>query len=341
MAFIDTIVVGFIGTGASNVSAAVAPLFATMITLYLVLWGFALWRGLIQEPFSDFVVRIMKIALIAMFAVNAGVYNVQIAARLYAVPTGLVATLLSGVNVATDGFAGASTGSLIDQQLANFMDVYKLFADAAAAGSGVVEPLTLWLQGAFLLVFGVAVVIFGAALIILSKVALGIILALGPLFIICLLFEPTRNFFSSWLNQALNFVLLFVLTGAVVALSAYLTREWSTQIITRVGGDVPELPMVLGLVVLAGSIMLVLWQLPGIASGLAGGVQIGTLGAVGWVMRTGMRTAGAPARGAMTAYRWRRDRNTRRLANEANSAIAAHYQRGSDGAPARNSIRRR
>src|SRR3546814_6220371 len=48
----------------------------------------------------------------------------------------------------------------------------------------------------------------GFEITIFAKVALAIIIALGPIFIALALFEPTRRFFHGWLGQTINYIVL-------------------------------------------------------------------------------------------------------------------------------------
>src|SRR3546814_12601313 len=55
----------------------------------------------------------------------------------------------------------------------------------------------------------------GFAITIFAKVALAIIIALGPIFIALALFEPTRRFFHGWLGQTINYIVLLAVIIAV------------------------------------------------------------------------------------------------------------------------------
>jgi type IV secretion system protein VirB6 len=52
------------------------------------------------------------------------------------------------------------------------------------------------------------------------KIALAIIIALGPIFIALSLFEPTRRFFHGWLGQAFNYI---VLMGVIIAITTLIS----------------------------------------------------------------------------------------------------------------------
>jgi len=110
----------------------------------------------------------------------------------------------------------------------------------------------------------------GFGVTLLAKLALALLIALGPLFIACALFNVTRRFFFGWLAQAINYLVLFALILAVLQLVlALVAGQWS-----RIeGGD----PVAGGLVFVALCLLAMIFflQTPTIASGIAGGASAG------------------------------------------------------------------
>jgi type IV secretion system protein VirB6 len=109
----------------------------------------------------------------------------------------------------------------------------------------------------------------------LSKVALTAILALGPLFIISLLFETTAGYFNSWIRQLSNYFLVPVLVMAVNLLVLKLFSRAASAAAIANAGEVDQIfPfLVMGLVSL-----LALASVLAIAAGLAGGVALSAFG---------------------------------------------------------------
>ena len=73
------------------------------------------------------------------------------------------------------------------------------------------------------------VCVYTIFLIALSRVALAVLLALGPLFIVMALFDATRRFFEAWLHELSNYALVAILTVMVSALMLDLVQAYATR----------------------------------------------------------------------------------------------------------------
>ena len=114
----------------------------------------------------------------------------------------------------------------------------------------------------------------GAALvlIILAKLAMAVLLALGPVFIMLYLFRATRGFFEGWIRQLANFALLIVLTFGVLALILKII-EPSTAAFAAKGASVQlrDTAQYLLMAVIAGFLFALI---PGFAAGVVGGFAL-------------------------------------------------------------------
>jgi type IV secretion system protein VirB6 len=301
---IDAVFVGFAANGAAAVAAAARTPFNVLVTLYVVLWGLAMWRGLIREPLSDGLMRMLKIVLIGTCALNMGIYVPRIANALYRSPDQLAAVLIPSASP-------AATGTALDIALQRGIDVSTAFIDALSITSPIAS-FAVAAQGLIVFLATVALVGYATALIVLAKVALSIVLALGPLFIALLLFEPTKHFFSAWIAQALNSLFSYVVAVALVALGMQFFSISAADTLSAMAGQFPDLKSTVRMFIVGGAVFIALLQAGAIASALAGGVQMGTLGGVGWAMRKGGAALGSPAAAWQGARGW----NDRRLARD-------------------------
>ena len=149
-------------------------------------------------------------------------------------------------------------------------------------GNATVIP-SLGLLLVALLIWGAGVVAtaFGAFLYALSKMALAVLLGIGPIFILLLIFDGTKRFFESWLGQALNYVFLIVLTSATIKLMVTIIDYYLGVSMAVTVAD-PTIDRALPAIVLCVICALISMQMPSIASALGGGAAISTLGAAAW-----------------------------------------------------------
>lgn len=299
---VDTAVTGFYLAASGRVAAAAMTPFRLLVTVFIFLWGLAMWRGLINEPLGDGVARVFRIVLIGTIALGAGVYGPVIASFLYNTPGQLASVVSGGVtNPQTVMDTALSRG---DDIASAFMSLVS-FSSPGASFAAILSALVVW-------IFTALVVLYGAALIVLSKVILGIVIALGPLFIALLLFDSTKRFFESWLGQALNYLFVFSLVVASVNIMfALWTPQLDYALLNNAAGFSALIPMI----IVGGAAFIILMQVPTLASGLAGGVQLGTLGAIGW--------AGNKARSAIGAARPQNIRNAARSVRRDYMAVKA------------------
>lgn len=279
---------GYVGSVSTNVISAITPVATTLLLIYVALWGWSMMRGVISEPITDGAGRIIRLTLITAIALNIGYYNTFIADFLWGAPDALA-------SVVVGGYTGPASGvQYLDGLLSKMFDFGGSYYQAAQADSTLGVPdLGKLLVAVLIWAAGVVVTGYGAFLYALSKMALAVILAVGPIFVLLIIFEPTRRFFDAWIGQALNYVFMVMLTAAAVALILTIIESFlgspmaaTFQETTPLGGAIPAIVFsVIG--------VLVLMQVASMASALGGGVAIGTLGAVAWAYGRTKGTAAA------------------------------------------------
>lgn len=268
----------YINGSASNVIEAITPVATTLLIIYVVLWGWTMMRGLISEPITDGVSRIVRLALITGIALNLGRYNAYLGDMLWNSPEALARVVT--------GTTSESSISFLDTLMSKIYNFGSPFYVKAYADSGLTGIPDLGLLFMAFAIWGVGVLTtaFSAFLLVLSKMALAILIAIGPIFVLLIIFEPTKRFFDVWLGQALNYVFLALLTAAATKLILGILETYLTNASPGSNAD-PTLNQAIPALGFALVGFLVLLQMPSIASALGGGVAISTLGAASWTYK--------------------------------------------------------
>ena len=255
--FVDERLQVFLGDRLSSVIAQVEGPLRIALVLYVVLYGIAILRGAISEPVMDFAVRSLKLAFLYLLATTTA-YSTFVTEPLF---TGLPNALTEAIS----GSGTPSVGAAFDQ----------FFAYAAWLGEDISREASAFNPGPYVVSAGVFLVgalaaALGFGVVVLAKLALALLVALGPIFIACALFDATRRFFFGWLSQAVNYLVLFALIIVIFQLVLSLVRDQWGAI---QGND----PMIGGLIFIAlcllGAIFFL--QTPSIAAGIAGGASAG------------------------------------------------------------------
>ncbi len=255
--FVDGKLDTFLNERTASAIAVVAGPLRVALVLYVLLYGIAILRGAISEPIMDFAVRSLKLALIYMLATT-------VAYTSY-VTTPLFHTLPDTLTQAISGAGVPDVGAAFDQF---FGRAAYMAQKIGQTGSAV--NLAPWILAAVVYVVGAAVSALGFGVVMIAQVALALLIALGPIFVACCLFDASRRYFWGWLSQALNYVVLFALIITVFQLILSLVaQEWA-----QIDG---QNPMSGGLIFIALSLLAAIFflQTPAIAAGIAGGASVG------------------------------------------------------------------
>jgi len=270
-----------------------------LLGIYIALWGWAMMRGTIQEPVLDGFTRIIRLTVIVAIAINITQYERFIAHYLFDLPN-IMSTFI--VNAANPGGPPPSSNlSYLDEAMAKFDAISTAMIDLSLSQKNVIgiPNMTAYLTGWLVYIGGALLTAYCAFLLALSKIALSVLLGIGPIFVLCLIFEPMKRFFETWLGQALNFVMLVILTSATLSIILKIIMGFLGT--GGPGGTLvttPQVSLALTTVIFCGIGLLIMIQVPAIASALGGGVAISTLGAAAAVMGKMARFSKSAAGGA-------------------------------------------
>lgn len=274
----------------SALMTAIAPIALTAMTLWVALYGWAVLRNEVSETLPVFMWKVFKIGLVLAFALQSGFYISNVANTANALAMGVASTFLP---TAVDPSTLSSPYALLDK----FND------DASAQVSDIMKEagmfrLDLALAGVVFSIGSVVFLCIGLFVVTLSKLFLTFVIAVGPLFILCLAWRPTARFFDSWLSMVLNAVVLTWFAFFALGLSTFMGNQMFVAIQSG-GGFLGATFNVLGeatrYCVLMILMAIICFQAPSLASALTGGaaIQQGVHMIQNVMMVSGLRSASA------------------------------------------------
>ncbi|GFE87293.1 type IV secretion system protein [Steroidobacter agaridevorans] len=311
-AWLTRVLTTYIGDNTLRIAAVLEPAIVTLAILYVAIWGYLHLAGKIDEPFIAGVKRLLVLGVILGVSLSLWLYNEVIVDTFFNAPTQLAAVVVGGHDAV----------STIDQ-------IMLLGGDAAYSlirQGGILEGnFSFYLAGfAVLLIVGITA-IYTIFLLTLSKIALSVLLVLGPLFIAFLFFESTKRFFESWIAQMANYGFICILTVLVAGLMLSVLADAAEEAASAGGGIL--IVDAVRLCLAAGLTFLVMRQVMPMAAGLASGLALSSFGVVSAALAWGL---GRATRGGGQFLRGMTDRETTRW--DSMSRKSGYYARRALGA---------
>lgn len=266
---VETAINGLLNTFVASKSAAICsalvPVAITSVTIYIMVIGFAVIRGEAHDSLHTILWKLFRISMIAGVALSAGEFQGTIVDGINGIEGALLQT-----------FGNATTlGGHIDNMAKPYDDLgQQLWSDAV---TGFWPNFSLLVAAGMVAIAQAFLFIVGLGMYLLSKVALSLVLAVGPVFIFCAMFPPTQKFTESWIGQALNFVFLNVLIGASISMLTSFASQFAAHIQANTG-TTAIMKDTMALLLVSCSLGVVMLNLNTIASALSGGASISGVG---------------------------------------------------------------
>jgi len=274
----DRLVLDFTGAASARVMTAVTPVVEASLVLWFTWWGFLVMRGELREPLLEYLWRVVRTSMVVSVALGAGYYQSTVGELVRTVPDDLAAAVMGddarlytfGAEPVALGASTAGAGALID----------------VAAGKGIVasmeamqtatlfskEGLACLFLGCCVFLATILMVGIGGANILVAKIVLGVLVALGPLFIVALLFESTRRFFERWAAMIVTYALVLVLFAVFFTFMLGVFDHYVGEL--RFDGTQNVGYAVAGALVIATVSILTLFEAKVLAMGLGSGITL-------------------------------------------------------------------
>ena len=255
---------------AQNVERLTAAIWAPLeigVFISLLIYGFLIATQRIPTPFTEALVKIVKIVVIVAIVESGGFYQTQIMDAMLDLPDELTSVVVGEPTNTRDVLAdfhnkGLETATKIDERAPSIM-------------TQIGRSILFAIVSLIITIIYTAVTIVGILLMSVVKIGMALVVALGPMFIAALLFEQTKELFGQWLSQCLYFTLF----GAVFTLMFSLVMGMLGYIQNILLGlaDAPEINIlqIMAAVMLIGTLSIFLMKLPSTIVGkVTGGASI-------------------------------------------------------------------
>lgn len=281
---VDNIVFALVQGSFGSLTPVVQILWRLMFIIFIAVFGY---KVIISGRFSapDLLANILKIILILVVATEWDTFLLLIYDITTDLPSDIAGQIMQG---AANSLAAPAADNEASANLAlsQFYDRAMEVSEKLLEGAG----WTKW--GLYFYTFAIWVgaigfTTFAAMLIILAKLAVAILLAVGPIFILLLIFANTKNLFEGWLRTLLNYALIPIFVYALLALVLTLA-EMPLQFMEKNSSPDDSLITAIGPFLFTSIVaVLLLAQVMNMAASITGGLSLSTLWADAWAARVG------------------------------------------------------
>ena len=257
----------------TNIASSMHPLAIILMMTYLAWIGVRLFFG--QANVQMVFPQMIKMSIVFSMVSNPAIYNQFFGEWLWQLPEALAGLVLNGQT--------NNTTSFLDGLLSQFYDLKLAFTALANKDSTMGFPnFDFMVAGWIVLGAGIILTMYAILIVALSKVAIAILLAVGPIFVLMINAQSTRKFFDAWIGQIMTFSFTVMLLSAVLKLVISLLQGYLTGAITIIADTStdPTIDQIVPIFMLSGVAILMLFQISSMASSLGGGIALSTMGAV-------------------------------------------------------------
>lgn len=274
---------------------ALAPALTIILTLYIAFFALSLLTGRSRIGLSALTPRMITLGLVLTFATSWVAYQGVVWNLAIGAPDQIASVLMGTTGSATQIFADRI--DLIFAAISQVADAGVSPAGAAqnAAASSSFTPGNLMWLGALLLLLGTV------GVLVTARIALAVLLALGPIFVVCALFPGTRGLTAGWLRG----VVLTAVTPLFVVVGGGITMELLVPVVAALGNGAEGASGrgALGLFLVASIHLALMFMVTRVAGTMVAGWQVfGLAGSSGDEDRTSTDSAPAPQPEPVSQY---------------------------------------
>ncbi|PCI98720.1 MAG: hypothetical protein COB14_07430 [Alphaproteobacteria bacterium] len=264
---IDASILGFVQGSFGAISPAISALWHGMFIVFFAVYGYKI---VISGRFmmSDILVHIFRFIIILVLATSWTEFQIFIMDIVTGIPADIAGAMLqngAGVDVVT---ANTALGEFYESS----MQVSSNIMEGAGWNVTIMTySWAVWLSA-------LALTAYALMLIVLAKVAVAVILSVGPFFILMLVFTQSKSLFEGWLRTLLNYALIPIFVYGLLALLLGLIAQPLTALENNVTSTSEIMTFIAPFMLVSFVSVLLLAQVMHMASSITGGISLSTMG---------------------------------------------------------------
>lgn len=295
-------------SSAAAVGTYAAGIAGAGITTYVILWLLAFASGGSGGTLTELIIWWARAMAFTLIAGTASYYNHYVAEVFWDAPGEIAQAVAQGkfnaASLTRDVEGRINLGSALDQVASKGVCSALGLWNATVSWRHPVDALGYFGAGLTIILVTVVFVAIAAGLAFISYVALSVVLALGPLFVLAAIWQATKPMFESFLRTAINYALHGVVLMIMVGLAIGLMQSFATSAIGTPAGDkgLMQATMLVVRMLFAFAIgIALLLKADDLSASLVGGISLGAggmAGAAGGVLGGGVKGAIGGAKAA-------------------------------------------
>lgn len=270
---------GVVAPAVSHATAALWPFVTVAMSIGLIWYGWMIASGALPTPVFTALRRVVNIVIIASIAGGGGLYQTEIVGIMLDLPTDMTNVFNTEPTTPAQKLdEAANNGSEISTEI---------HERAPNSMTSPIKAFAFVVIAVLITVISAVMSAVGIIVLISIKAGMGIVAIVGPLFLLMLLFDYTREYFKMWLGQAFFYAIyaaiFTIIFTVIIGMFGMLQRALLAT--ARAEGDINIFSMLTAMVLFVMGAKFMLEQVSTIATaitgGQGGGVSVPFIGKLG------------------------------------------------------------
>lgn len=311
LASIDARILGFVQGSFGSLSPVIFQLWHGMFIVFIAIYGY---KVIISGKFSmtDLLTHIFRIMIIAVLATSWTEFQIFIMNVVTDIPADIAGAMLqngAGVDIIT---ANTALGEFYE----GAMQASSSIMEGAGWNVTIISySWAVWLSA-------LALTAYALSLIVLAKIAVAVILSVGPFFILMLIFAQSKSLFEGWLRTLLNYALIPIFVYGILVLLLGLLGQFLTALENNVTPTSEMMSFIAPFMLISIAAFFLLKEVQQMSASITGGISLSRMG-----MEYAARPLGRGSR-ALGAYgRTQSERGFERISRTGKHSQENHTKR--------------